>query len=73
MQQFEQQGLQDMVHLVASTNTSRMISIHRSGEYVLEESLGELKSLWWQTTHALQRLRDNPQCADEETCRYQQP
>jgi phosphoribosylformylglycinamidine synthase len=33
---------------------------------VVEESLPELQRLWSETSHAVQRLRDNPECADQE-------
>ena len=33
---------------------------------VLDESLPELQKLWCETSHAVQRLRDNPDCADHE-------
>ena len=37
-----------------------------NGETVVDESLPELQKLWSETSHAVQRLRDNPECADEE-------
>ena len=37
-----------------------------TAETVLDESLPGLQKLWSETSHAVQRLRDNPDCADQE-------
>jgi phosphoribosylformylglycinamidine synthase len=42
------------------------IRIERDDEAVAEWSWQELFDAWWSVTHAMQRLRDNPDCADEE-------
>ena len=36
---------------------------------LLDESRVDLHRAWSETTHAMQRLRDNPECADEEYAR----
>jgi phosphoribosylformylglycinamidine synthase len=43
----------------------------RCGEVVLDESRVDLHRAWSATTHAMQRLRDNPQAADDEYARLQ--
>ncbi len=35
-------------------------------EVVAEWLWQDLFDAWWSVTHAMQRLRDNPDCADEE-------
>jgi phosphoribosylformylglycinamidine synthase len=40
--------------------------VTREGAVVLDASRVELHRVWSQTTHALQRLRDNPESADQE-------
>lgn len=35
-------------------------------QVVLQESVTELKRLWWQTSYHMQKLRDNPDCAEQE-------
>jgi phosphoribosylformylglycinamidine synthase len=49
----------------------------RVGESVLDESWEELRSAWSETSWRMRRLRDDPQCADEEfaaqTCASQPP
>jgi len=41
-----------------------------SGEQtVLDEARADLLSAWWETSHRIARLRDNPACADQEFAR----
>jgi phosphoribosylformylglycinamidine synthase len=42
------------------------LTLDADGTPVLDESLPELQGLWSETSHAVQRLRDNPSCADQE-------
>ncbi|HLX26932.1 MAG TPA: phosphoribosylformylglycinamidine synthase [Casimicrobiaceae bacterium] len=42
------------------------ITVRCAGETVLDEARGDLHRAWSSTTHAMQRLRDNPFSADEE-------
>jgi len=50
---------------VARPGGSRFVVRDREG-VAFEEALPTLRSWWSATTHALQRLRDDPDCADEE-------
>ena len=54
-----------LVDLGRPVNGDR-ISIRNGDGLVLEESLPDLQRLWSETSHAVQRLRDNPACADQE-------
>ncbi len=45
------------------------VTVAVGGEPVLEDRRSRLQALWAATSHALQRLRDNPECADEEFAR----
>ncbi len=45
------------------------VIIRHGGARVLDESRVDLHRAWSATTHAMQRLRDNPQAADEEFAR----
>jgi phosphoribosylformylglycinamidine synthase len=47
------------------------IRIERGGEILLDESRVDLHRAWSRTSHAMQRLRDNPQSADQEFDRIQ--
>jgi phosphoribosylformylglycinamidine synthase len=42
------------------------LRVDAGGSRVLDESLPALQALWSETSHAVQRLRDNPECADQE-------
>jgi len=42
------------------------IRVSADGRTLAEWSWGEAFEAWWQTSHAIQRLRDNPDCADSE-------
>jgi phosphoribosylformylglycinamidine synthase len=42
----------------------------RSGDrLVFDEARADLLSAWWETSHRIARLRDNPACADQEFAR----
>lgn len=45
------------------------VAIAVAGEPVLAERRSQLQALWAATSHALQQLRDEPACADEEFAR----
>jgi len=67
---FAGQGLGGHVHRlgrpVAGGERADRIVIRRGGAVVFEEARSELRRVWAETTHALQRLRDDPTSADEE-------
>jgi len=42
------------------------LSVTHAGAIALDRALAELNRLWAATSHRMQRLRDNPECADEE-------
>jgi phosphoribosylformylglycinamidine synthase len=42
------------------------IVVRRGSEVLLDEERATLRALWSETTHAMQGLRDDPACADEE-------
>ena len=45
---------------------SPTIRVVAEGESLAEWGWQELFDAWWSVTHAMQALRDNPECADEE-------
>ncbi len=53
-------------YVLGSTRDDEVIRISQGSEVVLERSRGELQQIWSETTLHMQRLRDNPQCAEEE-------
>jgi len=66
MQVLEMAGLGDAIHTVARANDSLSFVVQHGEETLFEKPLHELKALWWKTSWQMQRLRDNPECADQE-------
>jgi phosphoribosylformylglycinamidine synthase len=54
------------VHEVARLNTSGMINILRGKTQLYSENAITLRRIWSETTFQLQKLRDNPVCAQQE-------
>jgi phosphoribosylformylglycinamidine synthase len=55
--------------LVARRSDDARVRIVRGGRVLLDEPRIDLHRAWSATTHAMQRLRDNPACADQEHAR----
>lgn len=63
---FEAAGLTDAVSRIGSPDfDNEFISFFGYG-YFLEQNRADLQRAWQETSHAIQRLRDNPACADSE-------
>ena len=54
------------LHAVATIGTDEKIVIRNQAGIVLEQNRADLQRAWQETSHAIQRLRDNPACADSE-------
>jgi phosphoribosylformylglycinamidine synthase len=61
-----QHGLIECAQRIAKPTTAGTIRVHQDGEVLVEWRWDELFDAWWSVTHAMQRLRDNPESADEE-------
>ena len=61
----EEAGL-NAVHEVATLNTSGTITIKRGGKELFSENAIALQRIWSATTYQMQKLRDNPVCAQQE-------
>lgn len=60
-------GLGAAAHLVGRPiDGGDRVLIRRGSEVLLDEARASLRGVWSETTHALQTLRDDPTCADEE-------
>ena len=55
-----------LLHTVATIGTDEKIVIRNQAGIVLEQTRADLQRAWQETSHAIQRLRDNPACADSE-------
>jgi phosphoribosylformylglycinamidine synthase len=63
---FERAGLAGAVHELGRPIVGNAVQLRLAGETVFASTRVALRAIWSETTHALQRLRDDPQCADEE-------
>ncbi|OFT01168.1 phosphoribosylformylglycinamidine synthase [Neisseria sp. HMSC31F04] len=54
------------LHTVATIDSDEKIVIRNQAGIVLEQTRADLQRAWQETSHAIQKLRDNPACADSE-------
>jgi len=62
-------GLADSLAVIGRAVPGDAIAITCQGQPFSHHSRVELQQLWSSTSHAMARLRDNPDCADEEFAR----
>jgi len=63
---FAQAGLATDTRVIGSPNRSGQLIVKAHGRAVYEALGTELQRVWSETTFHMQRLRDNPQCAQQE-------
>ncbi|NUS37657.1 MAG: phosphoribosylformylglycinamidine synthase [Lysobacter sp.] len=59
-------GLIDCAQRIGKPTTAPVVRVQHDGDMLAEWRWEELFDAWWSVTHAMQRLRDNPEGADEE-------
>ncbi len=59
-------GLESVTHLIGAPNYHDQILIRAGSENLIAEDRATLQRLWSETSYHMQRLRDNPQCAEQE-------
>jgi len=59
-------GLMTQALRIGAPARQMRIRVRVGGEPVLDESWSELRAAWSETSWQMRRLRDDPQCADEE-------
>jgi len=59
-------GLTPFVHRVGTLSADTHVTVRVGGSVLLREPLESLRRAWSETTWRMQRLRDDPSCADEE-------
>jgi phosphoribosylformylglycinamidine synthase len=62
----DQHGLGEITHLVGRPKDKMQISLRLGDESIARWDWNQLMAAWSETSHAMQRLRDNPFCADSE-------
>jgi phosphoribosylformylglycinamidine synthase len=63
---FHARGLAACVHDIGRPVPGDRILLARGDRALYQATRSALRRIWSETTHAMQRLRDNPACADEE-------
>ena len=63
---FAEHGLGPCVHALGRPSTGDSIRIAKRGTLLASFDRTALHAAWLETSHAMQRARDNPACADEE-------
>ncbi len=59
-------GLIECAQRIARPTTAPTVRVVRDGQALTEWRWDALFDAWWSVTHAMQRLRDNPESADQE-------
>jgi phosphoribosylformylglycinamidine synthase len=59
-------GLAHICHTLGKPDDSESLVIDFVGDTILDESIIELRRAWSETTYQMQKLRDNPECAQQE-------
>ncbi|MEL1266152.1 phosphoribosylformylglycinamidine synthase, partial [Pseudoxanthomonas putridarboris] len=62
----ERHALTECAQRIARPTTAAAIRVQQDGDVLAEWRWEELFDAWWSVTHAMQKLRDNPETADEE-------
>jgi phosphoribosylformylglycinamidine synthase len=66
MQALRDAGLSRESHVIGHPNAQGQVRVIVNNRPVLAEKRVDLHRAWSSVTHAIQRLRDNPACADQE-------
>lgn len=64
-------GIRSQLHVIGSLNDDDRLKIKKRNRLVLSETRVDLHKAWSETSWQLQRLRDNPACADSEFARIE--
>ncbi len=63
---FAELGLSDACRVVGQLRDDDRIVVRQGESVIFDERRQDLQSAWSKTSHEMQKLRDNPQCAQEE-------
>ena len=64
--QFRESGLLSHSHVLGTLSEDDRITIRHQGRILVNESRLDLQRAWSETSWQMQKLRDNPVCADQE-------
>ncbi|OLL22917.1 Phosphoribosylformylglycinamidine synthase [Neolecta irregularis DAH-3] len=54
------------IHVIASVQETDDFTILHNGSILFSSTRGQLQSTWAETSYTMQKLRDNPSCAEQE-------
>ena len=63
---WSKQGLSGISHILGQPTQGESVTIKYGNETVIDESIIDLRRAWSETTWQMQKLRDNPDCAQQE-------
>ena len=66
MAAFDKQGLGNAAYCIGQAHCGSNFTLVNDGETLFDQPLVDLQRAWQSTSHQIQRLRDNPACADSE-------
>jgi len=66
MAAFDKQGLGKAAYCIGQAHCGSNFTLVNDGETLFDQPLVDLQRTWQSTSHQIQRLRDNPACADSE-------
>ena len=66
MAEFEMAGLGDCIHAIGGLADTPDVELWYGNEMVYSQPVAELRKCWWQTSYHIQKVRDNPECAEQE-------
>ncbi|KAF0813153.1 Phosphoribosylformylglycinamidine synthase [Andreprevotia sp. IGB-42] len=66
---FANAGIRSELHVIGSINKDDSLKIKKRNRLILDEPRITLQKTWAETSWQIQRLRDNPACADSEYAR----
>ncbi|TNH04246.1 phosphoribosylformylglycinamidine synthase [Testudinibacter sp. TR-2022] len=66
-------NLAELTHDIGTVSNNDEFIIRFAGTERLNEKRSELRAIWAELTHQMQRLRDNPTCADQEFAAKKEP
>jgi len=66
IQRFVDAGLGSLLTRVGKPTKDDKVTLMKGGKRLFQGSRSQLQQLWSETSYRIQKLRDNPDCADEE-------
>lgn len=60
------EGIDDCTYEIGTLQGEQVLQVFQAEALILNETLSDLRAAWGETSYQIQRLRDNPSCADQE-------